>query len=825
MRTYPMNYPILTEAQSPQKPNEEVIFSYFANHGEATSPGEVDLHHIAEMIAGDEGLKAMTDMVVQAMEVSGGDKKAPAVTQAKAKLPAITASGVVVSRTGAEGFVSNGLVQVDLDGLSKDKIGELKGQLLQDPHAALVFDSPTGTGLKALVAVEGAPKGVDPKAHHKDAFEAVSDYVKMTYGVEMDPAPKNPSSLMYLASDPDVGGQGSNAIPLAVAVDEETREQGRDSASEFRKWATEGGFTGDLRTIDWEELCRAKGLFRRKASADKILIHCPWESEHTTAGGESEAAILLKDGGVGSFRCLHAHCQERDVRDLLEILGAEMVDSYCARKIGDTERTVINGRPAVRLPGDNVPLSEFAKELGAHLRDKGLYARGGMPFIVEGIECVPVCPDRFRTWAEQYVSTVTIRGKGESARQVTLTMTRDTSRSVLNATQFVGQLSRLEYVTPTRVPVMNEEGDLRLLEVGYDEQTGILVSESGEFDPELPLTEAIVFLNEELLAEFPFARDGGRSQSVAIAAMLTVFARGMIDKRSQMPTFLYLGNSEGTGKTTLAKLAGVPAGDLTATSAPTDEAEWSKTLLASVIAGKKMLLIDNVKGRLESAALEAFQTTPTFEGRVLSQSKMFKGDADIVFLITGNNLEFSSDQRRRTLVVQLFSEVLRSEDRHFRRILDEAEMGRLWPKIMASLWALVREWDRAGRPMGSITNSSFPRWAPVFGGILEHAGYTNPCLHAEVEGMGDTDAHDFEILVSAMETGRRYEFREIVEMVIKNGLFERVTMERDGEGLNRKGSSALSKILGRYNRKQATVNARFIADGRGHRRRYYLGRI
>ncbi len=794
------------------------------NSHDIASPGEVTLSDTFKFITTDPDLRALTEKVRAALVESGGNKKSPSVSEAKAGLPAITASGVVQSRAGAEGFVPNNLVQVDLDGLSKDKITEVKEQLLVDPHAALVFTSPTGTGLKALVAATPAPDGVDPKEHHAIAFQTVSDYIAATYCVEMDPAPKNASSLMYLAHDPEAGGQLEAALPLEVTA--VTKDKNATaSPSDFRQWATERGFTGDLRTIDWEELIRAKGLFRKKASADKILVHCPWESDHTTTGGESETAIFHRKGSVGAFKCLHAHCQERGVKDLLEFLGADVVDSYCDKKYNDPAREVINGKPAVRLPGDNVPLSEFAAELGDHLREKGIFARGGLPFIVEGTETVPVCPDRFRTWAEQHVTTFTIRGKGEAARQVTLTMSRDTARSALNAPQFLDKLPRLNYVMPGRVPFIGEDGSLRLLDVGYDHETGVLVGCDGGGDTDLPLEDAIAFLNEELLAEFPFAQDGGRSRSVALSAMLTVFAGGLLEKDAQRPTFLYLGNGEGTGKTTLAKLAGVSSGELTATSAPTDEAEWRKTLLSVVIAGKKMVLLDNVKGLLNSPAFEAYLTSSKYEGRVLSQSKIFNGDANAIVLITGNSLEISPDLRRRTLIVELFSDLVRSEERVFRRTLDEGEMRRLGPRIMSALWALVRDWDRAGRPMGSVTNASFPRWAPVFGGILEHAGYTNPCIRAEIEGMGDTESKDFELLVTALVPGKRYEFREVVDLIIRHGLFERVTAERDGEGLTRKGNSALGKILGRFNRKQVTQDGRFVVDGKGHARRYYIGKI
>ncbi len=76
--------------------------------------------------------------------------------------------------------------------------GELRSLLLSDEHldANLLFDSPSGDGLKLVVEIDLS------KGDHLTWFMAVSNYLKATYGLECDPACKNVSRACFLPYDP-----------------------------------------------------------------------------------------------------------------------------------------------------------------------------------------------------------------------------------------------------------------------------------------------------------------------------------------------------------------------------------------------------------------------------------------------------------------------------------------------------------------------------------------------------------------------------------------------------------------------------------------------
>lgn len=505
--------------------------------------------------------------------------------------------------------------------------------------------------------------------------------------------------------------------------------------------------------------------------------------------------------------------------------ATDFTDNVPAPKLDE-----IDGKPALQLPGDGLLLGDFAAALGQHLREADVFARQGCAFCLdlEGQKLEAVTPGWLRTWIEEHVVPYrTAMQRDGTGNTITLkikkSMSEDTARAVNISTQFLNQLHKVERFHPCPMPVMRADGRIELLAPGMDAESMTFTADAG-FIPELmPLEDAVAALRD-LLGEFAWTDDGGRSFAVQVSAMLTVFAGGILPFGTIMPVFIFLGNSEGAGKTLLAQLAGIAYAELPpAEAAPTKEEEWQKKLLALTISGRRVVLFDNLKVHLNSPALEAYVTSPTFAGRILGVTKEFSGEAGATLLITGNSLTISPDMRRRSLLVELFMPELRAEDRKFKRILDAETIREMRPRIVSALWSIVRAWDEAGRPACSHGNSSFPRWAKTIAGMVEFAGFGSPLAPAEIEGMGDTDTVDFAELVKAMKHGEEYMFEDIAEMAETSGLFERILADRDKDGeLSRKAKSRLAKLIGRYAGRQVAPGVRFISTGKGRSRRYAL---
>jgi len=505
-----------------------------------------------------------------------------------------------------------------------------------------------------------------------------------------------------------------------------------------------------------------------------------------------------------------------------------LATDFSAEDIAETPRIIenINGKPALLLPGDGRLISEFAEELGELLNSEDIFNRKGTAFTLahggKGLKLAEAV--WLRTWVESHVVPFKMGFSRKSGEiKIVKTMAKETADAVLVSEQFLERLPEIARFHPCPMPWLSQDKIIELLPIGYDHLSKSFTSDPGFVISSMPFAEAKAEI-ETLLAEFPWAEDGGRSKAVAIASMFTTFAEGLMPTNATKPVFIYTANAEGSGKTTLAQLAGTPYADTPAEAAPRDESEWQKKLLSLVISGRRLVLLDNLKGHLNSPAFESYTSSATFGGRILGGSREFTGEAGATILITGNGLTFTPDLRRRALIVELFMPELRAEDRTFRRRLTPVTITAMRPGILSALWGIVTAWDKAGRPPSSRMNSSFPEWCETIAGVVEFAGWGCPTAPAQIEGIGDTDTSDFAKFAAAMDPGKHYEFDELFMFIEELGLFEHITSDRDQYNLlTRRGRKLLSSVFARYDGRRVTESRVFKRKGQGHRRRYLIG--
>jgi hypothetical protein len=98
-------------------------------------------------------------------------------------------------------------------------------------------------------------------------------------------------------------------------------------------------FKGDLRTLDLVSLCQRVGEGCTTLDSKRISIPCPWADNHTKKADwhpdRSDTVLFQSDGAsLPGFKCLHAHCAERSLKDFLfwcEYRRPGVVDSCCER--------------------------------------------------------------------------------------------------------------------------------------------------------------------------------------------------------------------------------------------------------------------------------------------------------------------------------------------------------------------------------------------------------------------------------------------------------------------------------------------------------------
>jgi hypothetical protein len=218
-----------------------------------------------------------------------------------------------------------------------------------------------------------------------------------------------------------------------------------------------------------------------------------------------------------------------------------------------------------------------------------------------------------------------------------------------------------------------------------------------------------VSLLDALFGECIFT-GGDRSAhaSVAIAATITACIRTAM---SMAPATAIGAHKAGSGKTTVAKAIGqISMGRDPAVIAPTDnETEFKKALLATLIAGDPVVLIDNVAKPVDSASLCAVLTSAIYSDRVLGVSQRVSLPTTATWLFTGNSIEFVGDLTSRVLLSVLDPEVEHPEARPFRRNLSEYVQQNRGALVAAAL-TIPLAYAAAGFPKVDASRSRFTEW-------------------------------------------------------------------------------------------------------------------
>lgn len=125
----------------------------------------------------------------------------------KKALPAVTWSGTFSKRQIDQLKQYSGLLCIDIDKISTEKLLQIKERLKLDQYTFLVFTSPSGNGLKVIFKVVGGA------GSHTENFKAIENYFFHEYNIAIDQSGKDVSRLCFLSFDPDLY-TNNNSIPF-----------------------------------------------------------------------------------------------------------------------------------------------------------------------------------------------------------------------------------------------------------------------------------------------------------------------------------------------------------------------------------------------------------------------------------------------------------------------------------------------------------------------------------------------------------------------------------------------------------------------------------
>jgi hypothetical protein len=236
--------------------------------------------------------------------------------------------------------------------------------------------------------------------------------------------------------------------------------------------------------------------------------------------------------------------------------------------------------------------------------------------------------------------------------------------------------------------------------------------------PQTPL-DRLPPLLRALLQDFCWAANADLVN--ALGMLLTgVLVNHFVDEPH--PVGLLDGNQPDLGKTLFVRVLGlILDGAQPAPIRYTGDEELEKKVCARLLTtSSSVLLMDNVRGQINSPLLEQNVLAPLVVLRILRFSREVRRRNLFLWFITSNGTETTPDFLSRSVPI-----LLRHEGDTRRRtfaipdLLGFARQHRL--ALLGELAGLVERWRLEGMPLGGQQHRC-RRWAEVIGGILDVAG-------------------------------------------------------------------------------------------------------
>lgn len=464
------------------------------------------------------------------------------------------------------------------------------------------------------------------------------------------------------------------------------------------------------------EALRRQNLYRKPLGEGKHEITCPWITDHIGEVDDSTAYLEPDDHWpIGGFKCLHGHCADKRIGDLLGKLYVE--------------RSAARMKPTIYVsPGELHRVADAAeRELARSGRH---YQRGGL------IVTIVTDPGTHETWVQEVTQPALLgalaavtdweRYDGRSHDWVRIDPPQRPA-AVLFASSSYEHLPVLNGLA--RQLYLRRDGSL-MTAPGYDGATGMFgVFDSREFSvPDNPTqgeAESALVILGELLTEFKFTNETDRA--AALSAMLTAAIRPSL---SHAPMFHVRAHMVGSGKSYLCRLItafATPQGS-TPTTFPRDDEECRKLLLAELLRAPAAIEFDNLTSDLIAhKSLCTALTSEHLSGRILGVSKTASVSTRTLFLSSGNNVGPMQDMTRRCVTIHLDPGCEVPAARTFERPELIQEVVRERGRFVSAALTIVRAWIVAGRPKSACKAvSGYHDWSDLCRQPLLWLGCADP---------------------------------------------------------------------------------------------------
>jgi hypothetical protein len=333
-----------------------------------------------------------------------------------------------------------------------------------------------------------------------------------------------------------------------------------------------------------------------------------------------------------------------------------------------------------------------------------------------------VSPAAFRSRVEA-IGTLLKHGVDNKGRKIIRPSrcSKDAAEALLATLEAQRYLSAISSLVTSPVLIAAGNRKAKLLGRGYHPEFGGLLVTKGEDPVNVPFEEAKEKLLW-LLRQFHFATPSDYAR--AIAALLTpslVF--GQLVGENLVPMFLVAADKSGTGKGYLTKLITAVHGERPKPVAQRDGGVggFDEDFNARLFEGHPFLVLDNLRGRLNSTHIECFLTADSsFLARTPHRAAVDVDPARFIVLATSNGFETTPDLWNRTVTINLRK---RPADYRFEFQPEGDLIAHVHARqsyYLGCVHAILREWIAQGSLQTYEHRHFFREWARTLDWIIVH---------------------------------------------------------------------------------------------------------
>ena len=392
-----------------------------------------------------------------------------------------------------------------------------------------------------------------------------------------------------------------------------------------------------------------------------------------------------------------------------------------------------DGLPVVILPSGEVTITEGATQLFKLIAPtKDLFMRGGAVVRVgerdDGLLALEILrPAAARSYFEKFARLVAWR-KGEDNDMVLkpVICPQEMADALLQSVEAANLLPRVHGLI--NCPVLRESnGVLAVAERGYDEETRLLVT-GGSAPPVVDLKDAVPHLLD-LLRDFDFQSEGDRAR--AVGSFITPALKAGRFLKDRVPADVAEADQSQSGKTYRQKVIAAVYNERVSlvTSREGGVGSMDESLNQALVGGRPFIQFDNIRGRFESAHVEAFMTAEgSFPCRVPYRGEVTVPAESYFVFLTSNGVDTTRDFANRSNIIRI-----RKKPPGF--VFTKYPEGDLLTRVrhwqayyLGCIFAVIRSWHEQGRPRTEETRHDFREWVQVVDWIAQNIFKTGPVM-------------------------------------------------------------------------------------------------